>query len=150
MRSDWARVLTVLNYTGRRNNFEILRQYVESLSDENIIEPPPPIIESNEVDNYTEPIFPPISSSIPSFISPPIIERNPPVNQNFIPNENMMQQGGIYGLNTDPAKDAIIKLVSQQHKEINNNVKVIVIILPFFWCEISNLEFAIIFKFLNF
>jgi hypothetical protein len=123
MRSDWSRVLNALNYKGQRINFEILRQYVDNLpsnipppnfiSDEESIPPfiPSPNFitneENEEVNNYMEPI----PQFIPPSISQSIIESNQPVNQNFIPNENMAQPQGIYGLNTDPAMEALIKLV---------------------------------------
>jgi hypothetical protein len=101
MRSDWSRVLNTLNYKGQRTNFEILRQYVDNLPS-NVPPPiPPPNFisdkesispffpssnfipneENEEVDNDMEPIPPPF---IPPSISPSTIERNQPVNQNFI------------------------------------------------------------------
>jgi hypothetical protein len=109
MKSDWAKVLNKLEYTGRRNNFEIVKQYIDNLPPNF---PPPNFIageENEEVDNYME------------SISPPNIESNLPVNQNFIPNDNMSQ--GIYGLNTDPSMDALIKLVSQLRKKNKKNGK---------------------------
>jgi hypothetical protein len=42
MRRDVSKVLDALNYKGQRSNFTILKQYVESLPDQNI---PPPNIE---------------------------------------------------------------------------------------------------------
>jgi hypothetical protein len=60
----------------------------------------------------------PIPQFISPSISPPIIESNQPVNQNFIPNENMTQRQVIYGLNVDQAMDALINLVGKQLKEI--------------------------------
>jgi hypothetical protein len=111
MMRDWSNVLNTLNYKGQRNNFEILKQYVDNL--------PSPIPPPNFISDE-ESISPPFISPP---ISPPIIESNQQVNQNFIPNENMAQPQGIYGLNVDPAMDALIKLVGQQRKEIRKMEK---------------------------
>jgi hypothetical protein len=101
MRKLLSYELTRLNYEGNRKNYQEIVNWINKL-------PPPPNIESNE--NIIEE-------------EPPNIESNLPINQNFIPNENMAQQGGIYGLNTDPTMDVLINLVGKQRKEIKKMEK---------------------------
>jgi hypothetical protein len=75
--------------------------------------------------NYNVPSLSNAQLNLPALMNlkpKPNIESNPLVNHNFIPNENMAQQG-IYGLNTDPAMDALINLVSLQRKEIKKMEK---------------------------
>jgi hypothetical protein len=106
MRRDFARILNNLQYT-RQRNFIAVNQCIDSLPDYYIIEEENNE-ENNEVSNYVEDEEPfPVS----------IIERNPQVNKNFMPNENLAHQGGIYGLNTDPAMDVLINLVRKHRKK---------------------------------
>jgi hypothetical protein len=105
MRKLLSDELTRLNYNGNRKNYQEIVNWVNNLQPF-----PPPNIESDE-ENIIE--------------ESPNIESNLPINQNFIPNENMAQQGGICNLNTYPAMDALINLVGKQGKEIKKMEKLI-------------------------
>jgi hypothetical protein len=101
MRTALKETLNQLNYTETRNNYSILKQYIETLPGRNIIEEEPSNIESN-----------------------------PFVNQNFIHNENMGEIPQVTfkrtsdnlkqkrQVNISPDMEAMIDLIADQKKEI--------------------------------
>jgi hypothetical protein len=118
MKAALKEILNNLKYSGKKNNFSDVKQYIETLPNQNIIEEEPIHqlnLESNqnlipnEVDE--EPI---LSLNIQS---------NSPGNQNFILNGKMAQRGK-YGLNTDPSMEALITLLGEKRKEIKKMEKI--------------------------
>jgi hypothetical protein len=106
MRKLLSYALSRLHYKGNRKNYQEIAHWINKYQHFS-----PPNIERNEENIIEE--------------APPIIESNLPVNQNFIPNENMAQQG-IYVLHTDPAMEAFINLVGKQRKEIRKMEKLMI------------------------
>jgi hypothetical protein len=111
MKTALKEALNNLNYTEERNYFNTIKQYIETLPNQNSIER-----ENNEENNEIEE-------------EPPNIESNPLVNQNFIPNENMGEIPQVTfkrtadnlrqkrQVNISPDMKAMIDLIADQKKE---------------------------------
>jgi hypothetical protein len=123
MKRIFQQILNILNYQRKRNDYQILKQYIDSLPNQNI--------ENIPLNYNTESSLPSLNINPIENISRQNIQQDEeiqPIDKNFINNENMVENQYPLFQNVDqnivdPAMQALLNLVSKQHNEIRKMEK---------------------------